>query len=958
MGSFHNNEKQNLKHLIWIDPKVYNEENESYWKDMERSGFSNIQLFDNINNAFDYIKKIKFESTKIILSGRIYIDFILKFKENIKDLNVIPEIAIFTGDKNKFLDYIKTSKVSMNIINDPFYKYGKINVSYDEIKDFLRTKKFIEENKLINFNGNNEVKFTLETINNKEKIIDNNNIQLTFEYIDCIEKLELPLLYQSLINLTEIDNIEIYNEYIYSKYYKESNLIELLNDIYNIPNIPKELLCKYYIRLYTIDSNLYKDINNDLRNKKKENYLPFIKILYEGIKLKALKISSNKELYRGSKIGEEEINIIKNYLKNKKQNLPGAIVFSKSFLSFTKDINMANKFLKNVLYILEKDDNIDYNLSTHSDIENISIFEEEKEVLFFPFSSFEIKEIKEKLIDNKMIYEIKILYLGKYLKEIKKDKNIVEIANKIPDSEFKKQILDLGLILPENIKNTQQLFYEFKKYEQDINNINNDSNNQNVNKNENCNKDDINNNENYKKDNNNKNKDSINDNNNKKNENSEVKEEYDKEKESSSKNEKEQGTTEDTNSEKKEDKKENKEKKYYKEVDKDKKAEIKAKEKENLFEEESKNKEVKVEGNKNPEDKKEEFMSHNIIDNDNKNTIENKKDNKNNDNNIKKEKKEDGESNNGNNDINNKNSCNENINDNIDVDNNIYNNNSNINNNDIIINDNIINNNYITGIIKIDKNKINQEVRIINIERKFISFVEIKIDKKIVKCKSKHNYEIENSDIDCYYYEFNSEGEHIIEYIFKRYINNTKYLFNKVDSLISIDLSNFNTEQVKDMGCMFNGCCSLLSLNLKNLNTKNVTNMRSMFHYCYLLKSLDLSSFNTDNVTNMGNMFGNCHSLKSLDLSNFNTENVGNMHDMFNCCESLISLDLSNFNTKNATYMGYMFANCESLISLDLSNFNTKKETYLELIFRECWNLKKNRNAVKTSDQNILKELL
>ena len=35
-----------------------------------------------------------------------------------------------------------------------------------------------------------------------------------------------------------------------------------------------------------------------------------------------------------------------------------------------------------------------------------------------------------------------------------------------------------------------------------------------------------------------------------------------------------------------------------------------------------------MEGNKNPEDKKEEFMSHNIIDNDNKNTIENKKDTK------------------------------------------------------------------------------------------------------------------------------------------------------------------------------------------------------------------------------------------------------------------------------------------------------------------------------------------
>ena len=35
-----------------------------------------------------------------------------------------------------------------------------------------------------------------------------------------------------------------------------------------------------------MESNFYKDINTDLRNNKKNNYLPFIRILYEGIKLK------------------------------------------------------------------------------------------------------------------------------------------------------------------------------------------------------------------------------------------------------------------------------------------------------------------------------------------------------------------------------------------------------------------------------------------------------------------------------------------------------------------------------------------------------------------------------------------------------------------------------------------------------------------------------------------------
>ena len=58
---------------------------------------------------------------------------------------------------------------------------------------------------------------------------------------------------------------------------------------------------------------------------------------------------------------------------------------------------------------------MDYSLSTHADIEKISFYPNEKEVLFFPFSSFEIKEIN---INNENIYEIKLLYLGKYFKKL------------------------------------------------------------------------------------------------------------------------------------------------------------------------------------------------------------------------------------------------------------------------------------------------------------------------------------------------------------------------------------------------------------------------------------------------------------------------------------------------------------------------------------------------------------
>ena len=47
-------------------------------------------------------------------------------------------------------------------------------------------------------------------------------------------------------------------------------------------------------------------------------------------------LASNNELYRGAKISKDEINKILNYKANKIENLPGAIVFSKSLLSFSK----------------------------------------------------------------------------------------------------------------------------------------------------------------------------------------------------------------------------------------------------------------------------------------------------------------------------------------------------------------------------------------------------------------------------------------------------------------------------------------------------------------------------------------------------------------------------------------------------------------------------------------------
>ena len=119
-------------------------------------------------------------------------------------------------------------------------------------------------------------------------------------------------------------------------------------------------------------------------------------------------------------------------------------------------------------------------------------------------------------------------------------------------------------------------------------------------------------------------------------------------------------------------------------------------------------------------------------------------------------------------------------------------------------------------------------------------------------------------------YKSNEIGEIKVTFKFNKLLTSTNYMFRKCSSLKTIDLSSFNTTNIKSMNSMFMECSSLKSINLSSFNTINVNDMSQMFYDCSSLKSLDLSSFNTINVNDMSHMFDNCSSLISLDLSSFN----------------------------------------------------------------------------------------
>ena len=417
MGTSSPIENNENGYIIWIDKNVNNKENKTYLTFLKQRNFK-INAYKDIASGLNEILNINKNSfthiyVNVILSGSFYQEFISKLKKKLKEIFVVPKIVIFTKDKDLFLE--KNSNIK-DIIENKFYNLGGIQIFFEGIyQDFLINKSWKKTYKIDN-----------KILNNK-----NGGEQYTFEYINDILELYLPFFYKSLIKLNNNDIFDELTHYLYDSYKDNKYVKELLEPIDGMPEIPIEILCKYYARLYTIESNFYKDLNKSLREENlklkveellfsanKNNYytITFIKSFYEGIKLGCFKFDLKDKLYRFSCIGQKEFNTIKEYLKNKKPGIPATYFFSKTFLSFSEDENVAKGFYKiyeknksnyekknlvPIFFILIKKEDIKESLYSHIKINNISFMENEKEVLFLPFTCFEILKVIPILIEEK-----------------------------------------------------------------------------------------------------------------------------------------------------------------------------------------------------------------------------------------------------------------------------------------------------------------------------------------------------------------------------------------------------------------------------------------------------------------------------------------------------------------------------------------------------------------------------
>ena len=404
--------KEQLKHVIWIDKNIDNPENQAYIKYFQNIKSINFFKFKDVASSIEKLKQIYFNQTFIITTGLFYFDFIQNYKKEFNNLYTLPKIIIFTRDSKKFLNTYSKGLP----INDEIYNSGGVVDSFDLILQFLSQNNIFQDISNIS-DLENKRNINIEYLANN----------FNFEYIEQKEELIVPLFFHNLLSTPTKNEIYHFNCKLYKDYVSDKNMNQLIGQLLtknNNLNFPYPIFCKYWLRAYTLETDFYKKMNQDLKKGNYSLYAPYINLAYYSLYNRALRFCY-KRLYRAGLISKEEIMTMKQYLKKKNSNIPSCIMFSRSFLSFSYDYNIALEFMTRnvenlypVLFIIREGNSIDFNNIYNADLSRISYYNE-KEVLFFPFSVFELSSVE--YFEPYKCYLIKLNYLGKYKKMFPKE---------------------------------------------------------------------------------------------------------------------------------------------------------------------------------------------------------------------------------------------------------------------------------------------------------------------------------------------------------------------------------------------------------------------------------------------------------------------------------------------------------------------------------------------------------
>ena len=476
--------------FFWIDKK--NKINNEKYLPLLEEKFPNrfsIEYLEDLKEGIEKIKSIKFQYCYVIVSGGYFEGYIDIMEKEGKKLKCFPNVFIFTSDyTKKALDEKKINERG-GITKTETLKYVK-NEFYNKGGFFSGIKAMTDE--IIKFEKENDIKLdNIEGDNYENGNKDSNQKMFTFQ-IKSKEDLILPSLYNEFTPNEEKDNETIKNflNFLIKKDYCETtkkgktfvkDLIKPFVNLENVKNFPEEILIKYLVYIYSLQTDFFKDLNKYLTTHgKKGIYGTFISLMNRGLNLDVFAKDKNYSeftLYRAQLMNKDEVSRIKKLYENKKNSLPSEILFSNSFLSFTYNEKVYHSFFKeisndkkeelfNILFVIEKDKDLDF--TCHADLDGLSkYYNNEFEILFFPFTCFTIEKIEENVedyiskrvngkdIEKKIVVtKIKLNYIGKYKKEINeaiKTTNIDKYMLNIKEDDFYKEIINFNM--PENFDN-------------------------------------------------------------------------------------------------------------------------------------------------------------------------------------------------------------------------------------------------------------------------------------------------------------------------------------------------------------------------------------------------------------------------------------------------------------------------------------------------------------------------
>ena len=382
-----------ISQVIWIDKNVYNNENQGYKKIMEEKYHLKVDVYDDARNGIEAIKRAEIYSPiYIITSGSIYPEFYRFFKSAVTYIKNLPVQIIFTSSISSFKDTHKYDEIGEQI--GKFYNLGGITDLFSQVENFI-----VETNKKLR-------EFITESIYTSKYQRDFSGIQ-TFTYLYNSEELILPSFFKDIIEKKKIDYSEISTliNFMLTRFGNDK-MTSLLKGMILFNDIPEPILSKFFARAYTLESPFYDIMNKNLMQKNYDIYSTYIKLLYNGIENKSYEPKTDCTLYRGTKLEKFEIEKLKDMLKEKRESKDIPIIYSTSFLSFSNDDKISKDLGKRRLST-NKNRSVIIKLNplgffdehkimkTNGCLYDISYYHSENEVLFFPFSSFELVDVQE-----------------------------------------------------------------------------------------------------------------------------------------------------------------------------------------------------------------------------------------------------------------------------------------------------------------------------------------------------------------------------------------------------------------------------------------------------------------------------------------------------------------------------------------------------------------------------------